>query len=250
MITSYQEGKIDMAIGLTEGWINGLATNPGLYKLVGTYVKSPLTWAISAGFNNHELTSAEQLKGKKIGVSRIGSGSYVMSFVFADNHKWLSPSFSKSEKKEDGPFEFIKLDTFKGLRDGVNNGLASAFMWELFTTKKFYDSKELKQIGSIETPWPSWLLTTSPTLSKRQVNDVVLCINQGVDYFENHFDESMSVIQELGYSLDDAKQWRKTVQFSRDVGELRLEMVDETISRLRKAGLMQQAPDLTGADMI
>lgn len=77
MITSLQSNEIDIGIGLTEGWVAGLgkATTEGKdagYKLVGTYVETPLGWAISTGKNRDDLHDVEQLKGKKMGVSRIG----------------------------------------------------------------------------------------------------------------------------------------------------------------------------------
>lgn len=234
-----------MAIGLTEGWINGLAApgNSSLYRLLGTYVTSPLTWAISAGTKS-TLQSAEELKGKKIGVSRIGSGSYVMAFVFADQSGWLSSTQGPE------PFEFVKLDTFQGLRDGVNDGTVSAFMWELFTTKKFYDSGNVKQIGSIKTPWPSWLVTGSPRVAEDQVLGVLRAINQGVKYFLENHEESMTLIhEELGYSLDDAEAWSKTVEYPHDIVGVDVGMVEETIQVLRKAGLMKDAPELKGSDM-
>lgn len=48
MITAIRAGEIDVAIGLTEGWIAGLGKteqteeNDGGYRLVGTYVETPL----------------------------------------------------------------------------------------------------------------------------------------------------------------------------------------------------------------
>jgi hypothetical protein len=70
MIQSLRGSEIDVGIGLTEGWVAGLGKGKG-YKLIGTYVESPLCWAISTGLKNN-LNGVEQLKGKKIGVSRIG----------------------------------------------------------------------------------------------------------------------------------------------------------------------------------
>ena len=72
MVTSLQSDEIDVGIGLTEGWITalGLQKDAG-FKLVGTYVETPLCWAISTGAER-EFESVDQLKGKKIGVSRIG----------------------------------------------------------------------------------------------------------------------------------------------------------------------------------
>ena len=77
MITSLQSNEIDMGIGLTEGWIAGLGRaaaeqKDAGFKLVGTYVETPLCWAISTGVNRDDLHEVQQLKGKKMGVSRIG----------------------------------------------------------------------------------------------------------------------------------------------------------------------------------
>lgn len=83
MITSLRSGEIDVGIGLTEGWIAGLgqkkdpSTGETLeaeagYSLVGTYVETPLCWAISTGLGRDDIKDVEDLKGSKIGVSRMG----------------------------------------------------------------------------------------------------------------------------------------------------------------------------------
>lgn len=78
MIQSLQAAEIDVGIGLTEGWVAGIGkaaaekgdAKAAGYKLVGTYVETPLCWAISAGAKRE--IGVEGLQGKKIGVSRIG----------------------------------------------------------------------------------------------------------------------------------------------------------------------------------
>ncbi len=48
MITALRNGEIDVGIGLTEGWVAGLGKSQesgdqdGGYRLVGTYVETPL----------------------------------------------------------------------------------------------------------------------------------------------------------------------------------------------------------------
>jgi ABC-type nitrate/sulfonate/bicarbonate transport system substrate-binding protein len=46
MVTAIRAGEIDVGIGLTEGWIAGLGKEDvegdGGYRLVGTYVETPL----------------------------------------------------------------------------------------------------------------------------------------------------------------------------------------------------------------
>ena len=77
MITSLQAKEIDIGIGLTEGWVAGLgkaaaAGDDAGYKMVGTYVETPLCWAISTGSKREDVTDVQALQGKKLGVSRIG----------------------------------------------------------------------------------------------------------------------------------------------------------------------------------
>lgn len=84
MVTALQANQIDVGIGLTEGWVAGLGKaqaegrNAG-YSLVGTFVETPLCWAISTGAGRDDITGIEGLMGKKMGVSRIGR--YVISSV-------------------------------------------------------------------------------------------------------------------------------------------------------------------------
>lgn len=327
MIQSFRDGAVDVCIGLTEGWINGLAklraeaasaasvstagagsgsgagnvTNTGtatatgtgkqvqgMYKLIGTYVTSPLCWAISTGLSR-ELKSADELRGGRVGVSRIGSGSYVMAFVLADQKGWLSGASHASAAASDSngstaadsaaatatdtatadgaktPFDFVKLDTFANLRRGVNDvpgrpAVADAFMWEYFTTKKYYAADAdaaVRQIGEIYTPWPSWCITASQSLldsaeGAAAVADFLKGLDAGVAYYGKHKDEAMSYIAEnLDYSRADAEAWAETVTFATTtVARVDPAMVDAAITTLRKAGLMTEDPDATAADLI
>lgn len=90
MVTSLRGDEIDVAIGLTEGWIAGLvgkqqqqqqrkqsavAANgdvDGGYKVVGHWVNTPLRWAVVTGRNREDVKTVEDLKGRRVGVSRMG----------------------------------------------------------------------------------------------------------------------------------------------------------------------------------
>ena len=99
MIASLAANEIDVGIGLTEGWVAGLAkhfaadtssSEKAPYKMVGTYVETPLCWAISTGANRPDITSVDTLRGKKMGVSRIGR--YVMNPPVTAPHRQTSVS--------------------------------------------------------------------------------------------------------------------------------------------------------------
>lgn len=237
LIQSLQDGTIDVSVGLTEAFVAGIGKGADWYKICGVYVKSPLCWAISTGASRNDITSVDNLQGKRIGVSRIGSGSYVMSYVLAQQKNWSQL------------FDFKIHNDFKNLRDGVNHTgsvePSDAFMWEVFTTKKYYDSGEIKQVGEIYTPWPSWVISASTKLTdstdgKRQLAALFECINQGIVHFNAHHQEAVEYIStNLDYSPEDAAAWIKTVQFNEDVSQVdKHVVVDNTIQVLQKAGVL------------
>ncbi|KAI4157450.1 MAG: hypothetical protein LQ342_008279 [Letrouitia transgressa] len=244
LVTSLRSNEIDIAIGLTEGFIAALAKPPSTadngqaFKLVGTYVETPLCWAISTGSRQDDLGSADHLEGKKIGVSRIGSGSYLMGFVFADQKGWLRDNGEQ-------PFEVLSLQTFEKLRKAVNNHTADFFMWEHFTSKRYYDSGEIKRIGEIYTPWSSWKIAARDDIiqnaADNRLSDFLEKLNLGVKYFEDHAEEAVSYISTaLDYSEDDAKEWMKGVKFKKDVKGVKKSTVERTFEILRKAGVVGQ----------
>ena len=264
MVTALQAGEIDIGVGLTEGWIAALgkaqaAKEDAGFRVVGTYVETPLCWAISTGARREELNGVDDLKGKRVGVSRIGSGSYVMSFVLADQQGWLDPSSNSP------PFPVEALNTFSNLRDGVNNSTADFFMWEHFTSKRYYDNGEIKRIGEIYTPWSSWKIVganhllhpknwssttnaSKPPL-KDELEDALQKINKGVKHFEENQEEAVHYIStKLDYSEEDAREWLKTVRFARDVRGVDRAVVDKTVGILQKAGVLGE--DIDQSDMI
>ncbi|THX00156.1 hypothetical protein D6D13_09717 [Aureobasidium pullulans] len=235
LTASLKDDSIDVAIGLTEGFVADLGkTNAKqetpAYKLVGAYVESPLCWAISVG-NKSSINSEDDLNAKRVGVSRIGSGSYVMSYVLADQKGWLEQSKS--------PFEVVPLGDFKALRDGVNAGdKADFFMWEHFTTKKYYDNGELKRVGEIYTPWPSWMIAARDATDKK-LEVMAEKLNQGVAWFREHQEESAEHITgTMEYSQEDANAWLKTVKFADNVRGVDSGVVEHTISILQKGGVL------------
>lgn len=233
--------EIDFAIGLTEGFVADIAKGNDVYKIIGSFVESPLCWAISTGYDRQDITKASDLQSKKIGVSRIGSGSYIMSFVLGLQLGFQQPFFEAHPT----------LSNFKNLRDSVNlkankdEGLenSDAFMWEHFTSKKYYDNKEIKKIGEIYTPWPSWVITCrDETISQHKpaVINFLNSLNQGIDYFNNNPEDAINhIATNLDYSAEDAKEWLKTVKFNQNVSKLDWDrVVNKTAEVLKTAGVL------------
>lgn len=229
--------SIDVAIGLTEGFVADLGKTTAAgktreYGIVGTYVESPLCWAISTGKQRDDIADLATLKGTKVGVSRIGSGSYVMSFVLADQQGWLAQTAE--------PFDVEVIGDFAALRKAVRERGADFFMWEHFTTKHFWDNGELKRIGEIYTPWPSWMICARDVKDQR-VEEMFDKLNQGVKYYSENAEEAVEYISTaMHYSKEDATEWMKGVRFAGDVRGTKVKVIDETVQVLRKAGVLDE----------
>ncbi|RYP42327.1 hypothetical protein DL767_000249 [Monosporascus sp. MG133] len=257
MITALRSGEIDVGIGLTEAWVAGLGKEDtpgdGGYRIVGTYVETPLCWAISTGAKRPDMNSISSLKGSKIGVSRIGSGSYVMGYVLANKQGWLSSG-------EQPYSDFVVLNNFANLRAAVNDGRADFFMWEHFTSKRYYDSGEIRRMGEIYTPWPSWQIVASTSLVGNggdadkvdpRLLDVFAKLDQGVKYFGEHHEEAVQYIStHLDYSELDAREWLKTVEFATKTEGVDLKVVQSCMGILRQAGILVEGKGMQAEDMM
>lgn len=258
MVTSLRSGEIDIGIGLTEGWVAALASplpppsakhgngdsDQSEFKIVGTYVESPLCWAISTGAARDDITCVQDLRGKKLGVSRVGSGSYVMGFVLADREGWFrSSSPSSSPPRAMKPFEVQPLQTFENLRKAVNDNSADFFMWEYFTSKRYYDASSpypIKKVGEIYTPWSSWkIVARNSLIGEEELEELFKKLNLGIGYFREHGGEAVGYISsELDYGEEDAREWMQGVRFAEDVRGVGRGVVEKTVESLRKAGVI------------
>jgi len=161
-----------------------------------------------------------------------------MGFVLADTHNWLSTS---SSPETTAPFTITPLQTFAALRAAVNDRSADFFMWEHFTSKRYYTNGEIKRIGEIYTPWPSWHIVASHKTLQEQtgLEKLMTKLNQGVEYFNGHQEEAVRYISsELDYEKEDAREWLATVRFAGDVKGVRESVVEGTVDVLRKAGVL------------
>lgn len=260
MITSLRSDSIDLAIGLTEGWVAGLLGSQGQkdkgYSIVGSWVNSPLRWAIVTGRNRSDINSVKDLREhRRVGVSRMGSGSHVMAFVLAQQEGWLTPSRASDEEA----LPIVPLGPFKDLQDGVTSRNADFFMWEHFTTKPYFhgDGTPLKKIGEIYTPWPSWHVAASsktfpdPTEDQR-LKQVFEIFDQGVKAFKHNTNEGVRLLGtgQLGchYTEEDAREWLKAVEFSDNTRGVDPEIMQNVVKVLQGAGVIAMTTTITNGD--
>jgi hypothetical protein len=170
-----------------------------------------------------------------------------MGYVLAEDRGWLLPTVGAGTSSESAsPYsEFVVLNTFQNLRNAVNSGDADFFMWEHFTSKRYYDSGEIRRVGEIYTPWSSWKIVASTKLAKpngevdARVEDVLEKLNRGIEHFNGNHEEAVRYIStELDYSEEDAREWLKTVRFPERTQGVDLRVIERTVAILRKAGML------------
>jgi len=229
------EDKIDIAIGLTDPFIAGIAKGSSAYKLVGTYVTSPLNWAVITG-KESKYGSIRDLKGTVMGVSRIGSGSWTMASIMALQQGWDNESL-----------DFKVNNDIAGLISSVNDGTTSAFMWEWFTTKPFVDDGKARFIGSVPTPWPSWMIAAHPSPDRAPPEAVSMFLDslservQSFNSEEKRQKENVEYIKKtFGYQETDIIEWLKTVSYPDDCAEIHETVVIEASVMLIRAGVIHQ----------
>jgi hypothetical protein len=134
---------------VTDGFIVGKA-NGRKVKLMGTFVDSPLVWAVAGPPTpkGHAppgvaaaLNPARLGRPCRFGISRLGSGSHTMAHYASSLHGISSSSSAQQP-------EFVVANNFAGLKAGVRDGSFDAFLWETFTTKPSIDAGEISLVSA------------------------------------------------------------------------------------------------------
>ncbi|WVF69644.1 hypothetical protein IAT40_004423 [Kwoniella sp. CBS 6097] len=232
MQVKLKSGEIDLCIALTDALIAGLANGLESYKLVGRYIASPLRWAIITG-KESKYNTVDDLKGTTFGISRLGSGSQVMASVLSLQQGWTD-----SEQPQ-----FKVNGQYKPLRDSVNSGETSVFLWEWFTTKPYVDSGEVRFIGSVYTPWPCWHIAASPSAPSSSIKTFLTSLEPYVRNFNSpearEKEDVDFVTSYFGHQREDVVEWLSTVKWEENIAEVKENVVRETLRVLAKAGVVK-----------
>jgi ABC-type nitrate/sulfonate/bicarbonate transport system substrate-binding protein len=210
MLAAIKNEKVDVIVGLTESIVADIANGSDI-RLLGTYVASPLVWAISSGANSR-YNSINELKDTTIAVSRLNSGSHLMAAVLASQQGWDKSSFTYAEK-----------GAFDDMCASLNNNECSALMWETFMTKPYQDRGELKRIGELVSPWPSFVVAaTTATINSRldELQRMFNVIQQAIAIFYTEPQVISSISTKYHLQTLDAETWYKNVKI---VGTLSVE---------------------------
>jgi len=231
MVRALENNEVQIAIALTEGLIAAKINENAKYRIVATYVSSPLRWASVAKYDNSKINSLADLYQKNFGISRFGSGSHIMSYILADNQGW--------DPKQDVNFEI--QGGLEQLLHGVETGETDTFMWERYMLRPAVSGQRVKYVGETVTPWPCFMIAVREDFLQENASDVqhiLKGIEQSTHEFKLKSEESLKHIEKYcSLNSEDARRWFSTVQFSSD-GSISKSMLQNTVQILSKTGVL------------
>ena len=220
MCEMLRDGAADMAVILTEGIIKDIVAG-NKSKVVQIYVKSPLIWGIYVDFSSN-FNTIQDLKNKKAAISRLGSGSQLMTYVNAKNQGWNTDNLS---------FEIV--NTIDGAVDALQNQKADYFMWERFMTAALVEKSIFKKIADCPSPWPCFVIAVSDKILKLHpqiIKNILQIINAKTLYLKNSDNVKNIIAKRYDLKVHDAEEWLKSTQWSQQ--NINIEMLNKIQNQL------------------
>lgn len=228
MAIDMDAGVIDVSIILTESIITSIL-NGNRSKIIGWYVTSPLVWGIHAAYDS-SLQNTEELAGKKYAVSRLGSGSHLMSLVDAENRNLVIE-----------PEQFVIVNNLAGAVAALPAGTADIFFWEKFTTKPWVDNGTFRRIGECPTPWPCFVVASGTSFlenNKETLQKLLDVIHKTAREFRAREDGTKIIAERYGLQLPDVEEWYRALSWSETM-DMNPEDFIVIAKRLQKLGVVK-----------
>lgn len=226
MMASLLEGEVDVVISLTEGTIMFQERHQDVIEVVSVYVESPLQWGVHLRGNSGYVTQDDIPSSVRIAISRFGSGSHLMAYVFAEKMGW-----------DVGSLKFVAVGGLSGALKAFEEDSVDLFLWDTYMTSGLVEQGVLKRVGVMPSPWPCFVVaTTKSVLEKRR--EELLSILSTVSKRALAMPNDQGIIDRLctkyRLSPENAITWLKTTKFAAMPLPLQPETVDNVKRYLPK----------------
>ena len=204
MCQMLRDGETDIAVILTEGIVKDIVAGNDS-KIIQVYVKSPLIWGIHVAADSKYETLSD-LENKKVAISRMGSGSHLMSIVNAQNQNWNTESL-----------QFEIVNTIDGAVESLSSKKADYFMWERFMTKPLVDNGTFRKVADCPTPWPCFVIAVRNEVLENQpkiITQILEIINSTTEEFKQIPSIDRTLASKYNQKLEDIQEWLKLTNWS------------------------------------
>lgn len=231
MSEALKTGQVDLAVMLTEGCVKEICDGSA-FKIIQTYIESPLLWGIHvhANSNFHHI---DDLKHKTAAISRLGSGSHLMTYVHAQNQNW-----------DTAALKFNTTQHLAGAKTSLTKGTSDYFLWEHFTTKPLVDEGVFRRLGDEPTPWPCFVIVSTSSFIETHKNTIVKLLevlNQKSKNFKHSPGIEHEISERYNLELEDVKKWLAITEWSQQ--QLSKNDIILTQNRLKDLNLISTKKD-------
>lgn len=206
MCQMLRDAETDMAVILTEGMVKDI-TFGNDSSIVQIYVQSPLIWGIHVDTKS-SFQELSDLENKKPAISRLGSGSHLMSIVNAKNQHWNTDTL-----------QFEIVNTIDGAVEALSNGKADYFMWERFMTKPLVDNGTFRRIADCPTPWPCFVIAVHNEVLKNNskiITAILNIINATTLEFKDIPSIDKTLASKYNQKITDIQEWLSITEWSQE----------------------------------
>ncbi len=236
LTSALRNEEIDLAILLTEGLIIDIIKKKEL-QLVNFHVNNPLRWAIHI---RKEDENDFDFRGKRIAISRIGSGSHTMAKYHLVNNKidWNEVSF-------------VEVGSLEGGLKALKNKEADIFLWEKFTTEPFLEVNGLIALDEVRTPWPPFSIATTKKFAKEHtelIMELLSHIQQVKAEINNEDTLVKELLQRWKISKENALKWIAEIKWH-DYSTIEISKTNAILSEMKKVNLLNETDKLLDVDI-
>lgn len=199
-----RENELDVALVLTEGAVLDVLKNDAA-RLVKVFVDSPLTWGIHVAGNGN-IRNVDETRGRRVAISRYGSGSHLISIVDALERGWPIDNM-----------QFVVVDNLDGARSALATNKADVFLWEKHMTQPLVDSGEFRRVGTHVVPWPAFVVSVRRDVLGAHAGTLRGVLDVVARYAKNLKRRASAphlIAETYGLELRDAAAWLDKVRWS------------------------------------
>lgn len=229
MNKAIRNDETDIALVLTESFLQDFE-NGSPSKMIGFHVLSPLIWGIHI-HGKSDISSLSEVEKPSFLISRMGSGSQLMSYVLAKRENWDKENLT-----------FTIVGNLPGALKEMTAKNLQMFLWEKYTTKPWVDSGEFKRIGEVPSPWPCFVIVAS-NRSLESFGNIILELRDLVYQESKKLQNSNSTISEIStlydLNLEDIKQWMSQTKWAVN-GDISTSLLKKAMKEMIELGILKK----------
>ncbi len=198
-----RDNELDVALVLTEGAVADIIQHDR-NRLVKIYVRSPLTWGIHVAASS-DIRRIAAIRGKRIAISRYGSGSHLIAIVDAAERGWSTADMT-----------FVVVDSLDGAREALARGKADVFLWERHMTQPLVDAGEFRRVGERAVPWPAFAVSVRRQILGSHGGKIRAVLDVVARYAANlkrRRTAASLIADSYGIRPADAERWLRSVHW-------------------------------------